>query len=72
MTEVEVAQEELDRLVEMVEASMTGGTSMRKKVSKMLQEHKGRIKTPQEIKRIWSKKIKGSMAEEIIRMREAE
>lgn len=68
----EAYQEELDRLVEMAGAGMYGSSSMKKRISRLLQEHKGRIKTPSEIKQVWSKKIKGSMAEEVIRMREAE
>jgi hypothetical protein len=71
MTEAEVRQEELDRLVELVALSMCS-SSLKKRVEKLLKEHRGRIRTPQEIRQMLSRKIKGSMAEEIIRMRQAE
>lgn len=54
----------------MAGTAMYGSTVLKKRILK-LHGYKGKIKTANEIRKEWSS-IKGSMAEEIVRMREAE
>ena len=70
MSEAETYQEEARRLVATASTAMYGGTDLRKSIIKLL-GHKGKVKTPYQIRKEWSS-IKGSMAEEVVRMRTAE
>ena len=70
MTESEAYQEELKQLVEMAGTAMYGSRDFKKRIIKLL-GYKGKVKTPYEIRKEWSG-IKGSMAEEVIKMRQAE
>lgn len=71
MIGAETFQEELRQLVEVAGGGMYGSTALKKRVSKLLQEYKGKIKSTYEIRQEWSK-IRGSLAEEVVRMRAAE
>jgi hypothetical protein len=70
MAEAEAYQEELRQLVELAGTAMYGNTDLRKRIIKLL-GYKGKVKTPYGIRKEWSS-IKGSMAEEVIKMRQAE
>lgn len=73
MVEVAYSQKELEEMVELARALMYGNPSMRRKLTKLLGEYlqAGRIKSAEEVRRDLSK-IKGSLSEEIIKMRYAE
>jgi len=71
MAEAETYQEELKQLVEVAGRGMYGSVALKKRISKLLQEYKGKVKSAYEVRREWSK-IKGSLAEEVVRMRKAE
>jgi endonuclease V-like protein UPF0215 family len=70
MEMAEAYREELDRLVELAGIAIYGNMDLRKRIIKLL-GYKGKVKTPYEIRKEWSS-IKGSMAEEVIKMRQAE
>ena len=71
MAEAEAYQEELRELVEVAVTGMYGSAALKRRIDRLLREYKGKVKTAYEVRKEWSK-IKGSMAEEVIRMRTAE
>ena len=71
MAEAETYQEELKQLVEVAGRGMYGSAVLKKRISKLLQEYKGKVKSAYEVRQEWSK-IKGNLAEEVVKMRATE
>jgi len=71
MAEAETYQEEIRQLVELAGTGMYGSASLKSRITKLLSEYKGKVKTPYQVREELAK-IKGSMAEEVVRMRAAE
>lgn len=71
MAEAETYQEELRQLVEVAGRGMYGSAALKKRIGELLQEYRGEVKSAYQVREEWSK-IKGSLAEEVVRMRAVE
>jgi len=65
--ELEYQEKELDYLIQVAVATVYGA-NMKKRIERLLADYKGKIKSAEEIRQEL-KEIKGSLADEVIKMR---
>lgn len=65
--ELEYQEKELDYLIQVALATVYGA-NMKKRIERLLADYKGKIKSAEEIRQEL-KEIKGSLADEVIKMR---